>query len=537
MKKTLSSCAVALVSVVALSAVVVLAGAWLQAPLVSANPGHAAARSSGPLALPPPAIPGVPRLPGKIARPAQPSLNMGILKVKPDTGLAGTPMKITGSGLAKHAKVTLTWSTANSTWDVDANPGTVNYLGRQSTKFAVVIAKTTTNSKGSFAVRMRAPADWGGLHDIYAVINHVQVAHGGFLTGRKFTISPHSGPIGTPITITYRGFAPTLYEGGAALLYDNHDVGELMSNWTRGTGKAVIRAAGPVGKHTLEIGDAVDFLYLNLQQAPDSWAVGGTATFTVTKDRGRPRPSIDWPVRVAPTVSERTTLRKGGVVAGSHTHVKLATSAGQVRSAVRLTATGLTPHAPVELEWSTVVGSRVNCTSTCWAFVSAPLGKAKPSGHSLRMKFRVPDGLGGWHVVQLLQGGKTLAQVPFYVRESVVGHGVSSLVLREGQHFTIHLKGVGWTQLDNTVGVDYDDSYIGYGCGFASNGDVVLNLHATGGPGTHIIDLYPMLYTLSPSFANTPYGLLPVLTYGRDYPGLALGYRLPAIRLAISIVR
>ena len=47
MKKTLSSCAVALVSVVALSAVVVLAGAWLQAPLVSANPGHAAARSSG----------------------------------------------------------------------------------------------------------------------------------------------------------------------------------------------------------------------------------------------------------------------------------------------------------------------------------------------------------------------------------------------------------------------------------------------------------------------------------------------------------
>ena len=343
---------------------------------------------------------------------------MGILKVKPDTGLAGTPMKITGSGLAKRAKVTLTWSTANSTWDVDANPGTVNYLGRQSTKFAVVIAKTTTNSKGSFAVRMRAPADWGGLHDIYAVINHVQVAHGGFLTGRKFTISPHSGPIGTPITITYRGFAPTLYEGGAALLYDNHDVGELMSNWTRGTGKAVIRAAGPVGKHTLEIGDAVDFLYLNLQQAPDSWAVGGTATFTVTKDRGRPRPSIDWPVRVAPTVSERTTLRKGGVVAGSHTHVKLATSAGQVRSAVRLTATGLTPHAPVQLEWSTVVGSRVNCTSTCWAFVSAPLGKAKPSGHSLRMKFRVPDGLGGWHVVQLLQGGKTLAQVPFYVRRA-----------------------------------------------------------------------------------------------------------------------
>ena len=97
------------------------------------------------------------------------------------------------------------------------------------------------------------------------------------------------------------------------------------------------------------------------------------------------------------------------------------------------------------------------------------------------------------------------------------------------------LKGVGWTQLDNTVAVDYDNSYVGYGCGFNSNGDVVLNLHATGAPGTHLIDVYPVLYTLSPSFANTPFGMLPVLTYQDDEPGLALGYKLPAIRLAITV--
>ena len=109
-------------------------------------------------------------------------------------------------------------------------------------------------------------------------------------------------------------------------------------------------------------------------------------------------------------------------------------------------------------------------------------------------------------------------------------------MVKEGQAFSVHLKGVGWTQLDNTVAVDYDNSYIGYGCGFNSNGDVVLNLHATGGPGTHLIDIYPVLYTLSPSFANTPFGMLPVLTYQRDEPGLALGYKLPAIRLAITVM-
>ena len=57
------------------------------------------------------------------------------------------------------------------------------------------------------------------------------------------------------------------------------------------------------------------------------------------------------------------------------------------------------------------------------------------------------------------------------------------------------------------------------------------------GPGTHLIDMYPLLYTQQPSYANTPYGMIPVLTYEQDEPGLALGYQLPAIRLAITIVK
>ena len=102
---------------------------------------------------------------------------------------------------------------------------------------------------------------------------------------------------------------------------------------------------------------------------------------------------------------------------------------------------------------------------------------------SLNTPVSVPDGLGGWHVVQLMQDGKVMAQVPYFVKRSVVGNGVSALKLKAGQDFTIHLKGLGWTQLDNTIAVDYDNSYIGYGCGFNSNGDVVMNMVATGTPG------------------------------------------------------
>ncbi|MGD0984057.1 MAG: hypothetical protein ABSA65_09620 [Acidimicrobiales bacterium] len=484
-----------------------------------------------------PAIPGVSQLPGPVAGSARPSPTMGILQVNPDEGVAGIPLTISGSHLAANADVELTWSTADATWLVQAKPDTVNYLGRADTDFAVVLDKTTTNAKGSFRVSLTVPQDWGGLHDLYAVVNGVEVAHGGFVTLRTVTVTPTSGPIGTPITITYSGLGATLYTGGASLLWDNHYVGEMMANWTRGVAKATIRAAGPVGQHTIQIGNAISYLYLNVPQSPIPYTNGATVTFTVTKDDGPPPPSVDWPVSVAPTLSARTTLETSGLSATSGVQAVLATTSGRVNTKVDLSATGLSSGSPVQLVWSTVVGNRVNCASTCWVFVSQPLGSATPSGRSLHSKITVPDGLGGWHVVQLVQKGKILAEVPFYVMESIVGRGVSSVVVKEGQPFTIHLKGVGWTQLDNTVTVDYDNSYMGYGCGFNSNGDVLLHLNATGGPGTHLIDLYPMLYTLSPSFASTPYGMVPVLTYAQDEPALALGYHLPAFRFAITVVK
>ena len=160
------------------------------------------------------------------------------------------PITIKGSKLPPNADVELTWSTADATWLVQTAPDTVNYLGRSDTLFDVVLDTTTTNAQGTFAVSLKAPTDWGGVHDIYAVINGTQEAHGGFIELRTVTVSPTSGPVGTPITITYSGLGSSLYEGGASLLYDNHYVGELMANWTRGTAQVTIRATGAVGMHS-----------------------------------------------------------------------------------------------------------------------------------------------------------------------------------------------------------------------------------------------------------------------------------------------
>jgi hypothetical protein len=483
-----------------------------------------------------PAIPGVAALPGPVIDPGKAGATMTILKTKPDIALPGAGMTISGTGLPADADVTLAWGTANVDWVLDPRPDSVDYLGRKATKLFVALAHPHTNASGAFSVELKVPQDWGGLHDIYAIVDGVQVAKGGFLMARSARISPKKGPIGTPITITYTGLGSSLYEGGGSLLYDNKYVGAVMANWTRGVAKVKIRASGPVGRHTIEIADAISFKYLNIQQSPIPWGTGFRFAFTVTKDNGRPAKSIDWPVNVAPTLSARTTLDVAKLAAGTST-ATLSTTSGPVFTKVGLKAAGLAPGQPVDLEWSTVVGNRVNCTGTCWTFVSVPLGTPSAAADgTLATRVQVPDGLGGWHVVQVIQNGQVQAQVPFFVKRSFVGRAVSKLVLKEGQSFTIHLKGLGWTQLDNTIAVDYDNSYVGYGCGFNSNGDVVMNMVATGGPGTHLIDMYPLLYTQQPSYANTPYGMIPVLTYARDAPGLALGYKLPAMRLAITVV-
>jgi hypothetical protein len=503
----------------------VLAGALFVSAPAGATPGP----------LTPPTIPGVAQLPGPLAAPAVPAANMGVLNTTPDIGKAGTTFRLSGSGLPANKDVSIVWNTANVTWVVDARPDSVDYLGRKADKIAVVFAQAKTDAKGAFALTLKAPRDFGGIHDLYAVVDGVQVAKGGFLLARTATMTPKRGPIGTMITLTYTGLGASLYEGGASLQYDNHFAGAMMANWTRGVAIVKIRASGPVGLHTIEVTDAISFQYMNILQSPIPWATGYRFAFKVTKDAGLPKQRIDWPVAVTPTLDAKTTLSAAGLTAGKAA-ATLSSTSGPILSKVNVSATGLTPNVPVSLVWSTVVGNRVNCTGTCWSFVSVPLGSGTAAADgSLKSSVGIPDGLGGWHVVQLLQGGDVKAQVPYFVKRSVAG--ISALKLKAGQPFTIHLKGVGWTQLDNTIAVDYDNSYIGYGCGFNSNGDVVLQMVATGAPGTHLIDMYPLLYTQQPSYANTPYGMVPVLTYARDVPGLALGYQLPAIRLAIEVVK
>ena len=141
--------------------------------------------------------------------------------------------------------------------------------------------------------------------------------------------------------------------------------------------------------------------------------------------------------------------------------------------------------------WQTSVGSRVSGNGFT------------PEEHSLgdvqvgvdgriERPVTIPEDLGGLHSVALSKGTELLARTHFVIETSIVEMTPKSGPA--GTPVTIHLKGVGWTEYDNIYVATYDNAYMGYACGFNSQGDVVINFTAAGEPGPHLIDLFPGIY-------------------------------------------
>ena len=140
----------------------------------------------------------------------------------------------------------------------------------------------------------------------------------------------------------------------------------------------------------------------------------------------------------------------------------------------------------------------------------------------------IPEDLGGLHGLVLRNGDNVVARASFAIETSIVS--ITPTAGPVGTPVTIHLKGVGWTEYDNIYVATYDNAYMGYACGFNSQGDVVINFTAAGAPGVHLIDLYPGIYQGPASEPQQLYRL-PQLTYADDHPG----NKIPALRFAFEV--
>ena len=322
-----------------------------------------------------PAIPGVAALPGPVAPAAKPAATMQVLSTKPDSGVAGRKMTIAGGGLQPNKPVSIVWMTGSVSWTLDARPDSVDYTGRKVDKFGVVLATATTDANGSFLVPLNVPHDFGGIHDIYAVINGLQVSKGGFLLNRQMSISPKRGPIGTPITVHFSGLGYRPLRQRAAMCVGRQATLARHRQVTRGSATFIFRATGPVGRHRSCSGAGDQFDYLNTRSRRSRGSRSSQFGFTVTKDGGGRPLRSSWPVKVTPTVeADDDDLRtRVAQTTGATASLTAASGTGPL-DGWPVRAPGLAPNAPVQLAFSTVVGNRVNCTGTCWALTSVPLG-------------------------------------------------------------------------------------------------------------------------------------------------------------------
>jgi hypothetical protein len=459
----------------------------------------------------------------------------GRLTLDPDRGVVGSSVTATGSGLPADTAVRLVWETADADWNVDGPA----FLGVTAEAVREVIAEGRTDAEGAVTLDFVVPEDYGYIHNLFLVADGEDVARNGFAVVPELTVTPASGPVGSDVTVRLTGIGYRFWESVWHLLYDGAHTGWLSALTTDGTAEITIPATGEPGLHTLQVlSGAHPVPYLNQQQAPIYKPQIPTvlgATFEVT----------DGPPVPAPAAAGQGLPRaEGSAPMGAGPALGLSHASGPVGSVLEVHGTGFPSGAEVALTWTAVRGNRVSGGG--WDEVELPLASAvADEAGAFVTDVPTPDDLGGEHRILARVAGdgadgaasEPAAEAVYLITPSVFD--VHPAVVEPGGDITVTLKGVGWTETANIYTLLLDNGYLGYGCGFNSQGDVTIHLKAPGREGMHFIELYPSIYqgvlsgpsAPSPdSTANATYLQLPMLNHV-DHPG----EELPAFRLSFEV--
>lgn len=423
---------------------------------------------------------------------------LGALDVAPYHGKAGDPFTVTGEKLPPNQEFQLVWRTVNGRWKVEGP----SFKGREYVPANYQMARVRTDAAGKFSAKFVTPEDFGFGHDIVLQQGNRLVNQAGYSVDMTVDVTPKSGPPGTPVSVSVKGIGwRTLYNSWD-LLYDNGFTGWMSAVTTHGTAQFTIPATGPAGDHVLEIvhGDFT-FPYRNPEQNPAPGRPRFAVMFRVTPGTPvlppRPGQQAQKIVRVLPP--------QGDLVS--------APQFSGVGEPVKVSGSGFEPGKSYKLNWTHVSGSRVSGKGWEESAREVAEAKADTSG-KIEFSFRTPDDLGGAHDM-IVQDGNRQKRGTHLIKSTALPLDIARGPV--GTKFTVHLKGVGWTETANIMHVVYDNNYTGYACAFNSQGDVTIYMQATGAPGWHFIDLYPGIYKGDEREPNN--FRIPQLTYAADHPG------------------
>jgi hypothetical protein len=435
---------------------------------------------------------------------------VGRLDVTPAHAPAGTRVTVSAAGLPPGQEFQVVWSTASGKWKVTE----AEYHGREFPPVAYEIAKATSDGSGRLAVTFTAPDDYGFMHDIVLQQGARLLTQAAFVLDMTVEISPNSGPPGTPIKVAVKGIGYRSLYNSWDVIYDNNFTGWMSSVTTNGEATFTIPATGGPGVHVIEVMHGeLTFPYRNPEQNPAPGRPRFAFQFTVTDGA---------PVLPPPPAQQAQQAVRRLPPAGD---LAAAPPFAGVGEPAVVRAESLEPGKNYPLNWSRVVGNRV--TGQGWEENSIAVAEATAdSAGRAEFRFATPDDLGGPHGLWIDAGGKRKIG-SFWIKPTALPMDVTRGPA--GTTFTIHLKGVGWTETANLYNVVYDNSYTGYVCAFNSQGDVEIIMRATGAPGMHYIDLYPGIYRGKETRPNN--FRIPQLTYADDHPGEDL----PAFHFAFEV--
>ncbi len=430
--------------------------------------------------------------------------------------IVGTVAHATVSGLPAGKTVDLTWGTVKGGWVIEDY---YHFRGKKYAETTTSLGQFPVDTGGRLDARFTVPEDYGGVHEVIALIDGKPAAQNAINLTQTFALSPSSGAVGTPIELKVTGLGWRTMESTWVVNWDNQELGFVTAAGTRGSAVARFRAAGPAGDHIVKLYTGWQGLgYLNYEQSPVAALPRPQFTFRTTAgpsgDAAYAEPYQPQPMPASDALK-------------SDARLSLSPTQGPVGTRAVLKGEGFAPGASMRLVWETYAGSRV--TEAGFTTEEQELGQINADANGrIERTLAIPDDLGGLHGLAVRRGDDVVARAHFAVETSIVE--MSPRSGPAGTPVTIHLKGVGWTEYDNIYVATYDNAYMGYACGFNSHGDVVINFTATGEPGAHLIDLYPGIYQ-GPATEPQQLYRLPQLTYADDHPG----NKIPALRFTFTV--
>jgi hypothetical protein len=300
----------------------------------------------------------------------------------------------------------------------------------------------------------------------------------------NFTVTPErvlslgSSQI-APALFTVQGTALGSFALAAALVG-----GALfVSRKTPGERKAISRALAATAILVILVVAGVG-LYATTTQQAASGPTSSTSQSSIPTVTFTPLATVDRPNVAVPQNNATTGPR-----------ISVLPDVASVGDNVTVNGQGFAPNAQLPLFWTTRHGSNL----LGYKLVDEPLRNVTAgAGGSFSFTMRVPSDLGGIHYIaagNLTEKSNGTLFIQRTARLSMTEGPV-------GSQIQIVMQGVGWDFNTNIAAFDYDNSYVGYGCGFNSGGNVTFTFPATGAVGIHTIDVYPSVWWGPVNFAN-----------------------------------